>query len=147
MSALGQRMLGAVLVVAFASFYVWHGGKAALFLSMIATLMLASALSIHFFGPRNINIRRQMHANRVVAGERTTVAVELKFDCPIPLLWIILCENTPAGVHRKLLFPEPVASLRINMNYRVCEEVCTDGNQGNCIGVIFSDGIRPLQRR
>ncbi|MHA7580797.1 DUF58 domain-containing protein [Paenibacillus vandeheii] len=105
MSALGQRMLGAVLVVAFASFYVWHGGKAALFLSMIATLMLASALSIHFFGPRNINIRRQMHANRVVAGERTTVAVELKFDCPIPLLWIILCENTPAGVHRKLLFP------------------------------------------
>ncbi|KGP82115.1 MULTISPECIES: DUF58 domain-containing protein [unclassified Paenibacillus] len=105
MSALGQRMLGAVLVVAFASFYVWHGGKAALFLSMIATLMLVSALSIHFFGPRNINIRRQMHANRVVAGERTTVAVELKFDCPIPLLWIILCENTPAGVHRKLLFP------------------------------------------
>lgn len=105
MSALGQRMLGAVLVVAFASFYVWHGGKAALFLSMIATLMLVSALSIHFFGPRNINIRRQMHANRVVAGERTMVAVELKFDCPIPLLWIILCENTPAGVHRKLLFP------------------------------------------
>lgn len=105
MSALGQRMLGAVLVVAFASFYVWHGGKAALFLSMIATLMLVSALSIHFFGPRNINIRRQMHANRVVAGERTMVAVELKFDCPIPLLWIILCENTPAGVHLKLLFP------------------------------------------
>lgn len=105
MSALGQRMLGAVLVVAFASFYVWHGGKAALFLSMLATLMLVSALSIHFFGPRNINIRRQMHANRVVAGERATVAVELKFDCPIPLLWIILCENTPAGVHRKLLFP------------------------------------------
>ncbi|MDK8194818.1 DUF58 domain-containing protein [Paenibacillus sp. UMB7766-LJ446] len=105
MSALGQRMLGAVLVVAFASFYVWHGGKAALFLSMIATLMLVSALSIHFFGPRNINIRRQMHANRVVAGERTMVAVELKFDCPFPLLWIILCENTPAGVHRKLLFP------------------------------------------
>lgn len=105
MTALGQRMLGAVLVVAFASLYVWHGGKAALFLSIIAALMLASALIIHFFGPRNINIRRQMHANRVVAGERTRVAVELKFDCPIPLLWIILCENTPAGVHRKLLFP------------------------------------------
>ncbi|KOY17470.1 DUF58 domain-containing protein [Paenibacillus xylanivorans] len=105
MTALGQRMLGAVLVVAFASLYVWHGGKAALFLSIITALMLVSALSIHFFGPRNINIRRQMHANRVVAGERTRVAVELKFDCPIPLLWIILCENTPAGVHRKLLFP------------------------------------------
>jgi len=105
MTALGQRMLGVVLVLAFASLYVWHGGKAALFLSILAALMLASALIIHFLGPRNINIRRQMHANRVVAGERTRVAVELKFDCPIPLLWIILCENTPAGVHRKLLFP------------------------------------------
>lgn len=105
MTALGQRMLGAVLVIAFASLYVWHGGKAALFLSIMAALMLASALIIHFLGPRNINIRRQMHANRVVAGEITRVAVELKFDCPIPLLWIILCENTPAGVHRKLLFP------------------------------------------
>ncbi|QLG36990.1 DUF58 domain-containing protein [Paenibacillus sp. E222] len=105
MTALGQRMLGAVLVVAFASLYVWHGGKAALFLSIMAALMLASALIIHVLGPRNINIRRQMHANRVVAGERTLVAVELKFDCSIPLLWMILCENTPAGVHRKLLFP------------------------------------------
>lgn len=105
MTALGQRMLGAVLVVAFASLYVWHGGKAALFLSIVAALMLASALIIHFFGPRNINIRRQMQAKRVVAGEITRVSVELKFDCPIPLLWVILCENTPAGVHRKLLFP------------------------------------------
>ncbi|WP_405155158.1 DUF58 domain-containing protein [Paenibacillus sp. FSL K6-0108] len=105
MTALGQRLLGAFVVVVFVSLYVWHGGRAALFLSIIAALMLTSALMIHIFGPRNINLRRQVHANRVVAGERTRVSVELKFDCRIPLLWIILCENTPAGVHRKLLFP------------------------------------------
>ncbi|WFR63120.1 DUF58 domain-containing protein [Paenibacillus amylolyticus] len=31
--------------------------------------------------------------------------VDLEFDCRIPLLWIVLCENTPVGVHRKLIFP------------------------------------------
>ncbi|WFR63121.1 hypothetical protein P9222_01415 [Paenibacillus amylolyticus] len=39
MTALGQQMVSAVLVVAFASLYQWHGGKAALFLSIMAFLM------------------------------------------------------------------------------------------------------------
>ncbi|QOS76831.1 DUF58 domain-containing protein [Paenibacillus sp. JNUCC31] len=105
MTALGQRMLGAVLVAAFASLYVWHGGKAALFLSILAALMLASGMLIHFFGPHNIIIRRQMQANRIAAGEKARVQVEVEFDCRMPLLWIILYENTPAGIHRKLIFP------------------------------------------
>ncbi|MGC5776754.1 DUF58 domain-containing protein [Paenibacillus pabuli] len=105
MTALGQRVLGVVLVVAFTTLYVWHGGRAALFLSILAALMLASGMLLHFFGPRNIIIRRQMQANRIAAGEKARVQVELAFDCRMPLLWIILCENTPAGIHRKLIFP------------------------------------------
>ncbi|WP_145326424.1 DUF58 domain-containing protein [Paenibacillus xylanexedens] len=105
MTVLGQRMLSAVLVVAFASLYQWHGGRAALFLSIMAFLMFTGGLLLHWFRPRRINIRRRMHANRIEAGEGVQVVVELEFDCRIPLLWIILCENTPAGVHRKLIFP------------------------------------------
>ncbi|WP_458460414.1 DUF58 domain-containing protein [Paenibacillus sp.] len=105
MTALGQRMLSAVLVVAFASLYMWHGGKAALFLSMMAFLMFTGGLLLHWFGPRSIHIRRKIHSNRIEAGEEVRVLVELEFECRIPLLWIILCENTPAGVHRKLIFP------------------------------------------
>lgn len=105
MNALGQRILSAALVVAFASLYQWRGGKAALFLSIMAFLMFAGGLLLHWFRPRRINIRRKMHASRIEAGERVRVLVELEFDCRIPLLWIVLCENTPAGVHRKLIFP------------------------------------------
>lgn len=105
MTALGQRMLSAVLVVALASLYQWHGGKAALFLSIMACLMFIGGLLLHWFGPRRIHIRRKIHANRIEAGERVRVQVELEFECRIPLLWIVLCENSPAGVHRKLFFP------------------------------------------
>lgn len=105
MTALGQRMLSAVLVVASASLYQWHGGKAALFLSIMACLMFIGGLLLHWFGPRRIHIRRKIHANRIEAGERVRVQVELEFECRIPLLWIVLCENSPAGVHRKLIFP------------------------------------------
>lgn len=105
MTALGQRVLSAVFVVAFVSLYMWHGGKAALFLSMMAFLMFTGGVLLHWFVPRNINIRRKMRSNRIEAGEGVRVLVELEFDCRIPLLWIILCENTPAGVHRKLIFP------------------------------------------
>jgi len=105
MTALGQRILSAVLVVAFASLYQWHGGKAALFLSIMACLMFTGGLLLHWFRPRRIHIRRKIHANRIEAGERVRVQVELEFDCHIPLLWIVLCENSPAGVHRKLIFP------------------------------------------
>ncbi|MCW3795728.1 DUF58 domain-containing protein [Paenibacillus sp. LS1] len=105
MNALGQRILSAALVVAFASLYQWHGGKAALFLSIMAFLMFAGGLLLHWFKPRRINIRRKMHTSRIEAGERVRVLVELEFECRIPLLWIVLCENTPAGVHRKLIFP------------------------------------------
>ncbi|OMF54962.1 DUF58 domain-containing protein [Paenibacillus sp. FSL R5-0766] len=105
MTALGQRIVSAVLVVAFASLYQWHGGKAALFLSVIAFLMFTGGLLLHWFGPRRIHIRRKIHANRIEAGEQVRVLVELEFNCRIPLLWIVLCENTPAGVHRKLIFP------------------------------------------
>ncbi|WP_339258752.1 DUF58 domain-containing protein [Paenibacillus sp. FSL R5-0713] len=105
MTALGQRMLSAVLVVALASLYQWHGGKAALFLSIMACLMFIGGLLLHWFGPRRIHIRRKIHANRIEAGERVRVQVELEFECRIPLLWIVLCENSPAGVHRKLIFP------------------------------------------
>ncbi|MGN7416338.1 hypothetical protein [Paenibacillus sp. SAF-068] len=105
MNALGQRMVSAVLVVAFASLYQWHGGKAALFLSIMAFLMFTGGLLLHWFRPRRIHIQRKIHANRIEAGERVRVLVELEFDCRIPLLWIVLCENTPAGVHRKLIFP------------------------------------------
>ncbi|MFX3648597.1 MAG: DUF58 domain-containing protein [Paenibacillus sp.] len=105
MTALGQRMVSAVMVVAFASLYQWHGGKAALFLSIMAFLMFTGGLLLHWFRPRRIHIRRKIHANRIEAGERVRVLVKLEFDCRIPLLWIVLCENSPAGVHRKLIFP------------------------------------------
>ncbi|UOK64298.1 hypothetical protein MT997_07165 [Paenibacillus sp. OVF10] len=105
MTALGQRIVSAVLVVAFASLYQWHGGKAALFLSVIAFLMFTGGLLLHWFRPRRIHIRRKIHTNRIEAGEQVRVLVELEFNCRIPLLWIVLCENTPAGVHRKLIFP------------------------------------------
>ncbi|WP_145153334.1 DUF58 domain-containing protein [Paenibacillus xylanexedens] len=105
MTALGQRILSAVLVVAFASLYQWHGGRAALFLSIIAFLMFTGGLLLHWFRPRRIHIHRKMHTNRIEAGEQVRVLVELEFECRIPLLWIVLCENTPAGVHRKLIFP------------------------------------------
>jgi len=105
MTALGQRILSAVLVVAFASLYQWHGGKAALFLSIMAFLMFTGGLLLYWLRPRRISIRRKMHANRIEAGEPVRVLVELEFDCRIPLLWIVMCENTPAGVHRKLIFP------------------------------------------
>ncbi|WP_340015611.1 DUF58 domain-containing protein [Paenibacillus sp. FSL K6-1318] len=105
MTALGQRILSAVLVVAFASLYQWHGGRAALFLSIMAFLMFTGGLLLHWFRPRRIHIHRKMHTNRIEAGEQVRVLVELEFECRIPLLWIVLCENTPAGVHRKLIFP------------------------------------------
>lgn len=105
MTALGQRIVSAVLVVAFASLYQWHGGKAALFLSVMAFLMFTGGLLLHWFRPRRIHIRRKIHTNRIEAGEQVRVLVELEFNCRIPLLWIVLCENTPAGVHRKLIFP------------------------------------------
>ncbi|WP_062837581.1 DUF58 domain-containing protein [Paenibacillus amylolyticus] len=105
MTALGQRIVSAVLVVAFASLYQWHGGKAALFLSVMAFLMFTGGLLLHWFRPRRIHIHRKMHTNRIEAGEQVRVLVELEFECRIPLLWIVLCENTPAGVHRKLIFP------------------------------------------
>ncbi|OMF08326.1 hypothetical protein BK131_26175 [Paenibacillus amylolyticus] len=105
MTALGQRILSAVLVVAFASLYQWHGGRAALFLSIMAFLMFTGGLLLHWFRPRRIHIHRKMHTNRIEAGDQVRVLVELEFECRIPLLWIVLCENTPAGVHRKLIFP------------------------------------------
>lgn len=146
MTALGQRMVSAVLVVAFASLYQWHGGKAALFLSIIAFLMFTGGLLLHWFRPRCIHIRRTIHTNRIEAGEQVRVLVELEFNCRIPLLWIVLCENTPAGVHRKLIFPEHGDNFPINMNVPVYAEESTDGIRADCTGVICLAGIPSLQR-
>lgn len=105
MSLYVQRLLNAVLIVAFASLFVWHGGKTALFLFVVTLLIGASGWIIQMCGPRNIHIRRHMHSQRMMSGEEARVLVELEFDSPIPLLWIVLCESTPAGVHRKCFFP------------------------------------------
>ncbi|PYY31463.1 DUF58 domain-containing protein [Paenibacillus illinoisensis] len=105
MTAPVQWLFHAVLAAAFACLYLWHGGKAALFLSITVSLILISGLVIHLLGPRRIRIRRQMNSERIMVGEMVRVQVEVEFECRIPLLWIMLCEDTPAGVHRKLLFP------------------------------------------
>ncbi|MGF9700683.1 DUF58 domain-containing protein [Paenibacillus sp. MABNR03] len=105
MTAPVQWLFHAVLVSAFASLYIWHGGKAALFLSIMMSLILISGLIIHLLGPKRIRIRRQMNSERIMVGEIVRVRVEVEFECRIPLLWMVLCEDTPAGVHRKLFFP------------------------------------------
>ncbi|WP_181150815.1 DUF58 domain-containing protein [Paenibacillus sp. PCH8] len=105
MSTFVQRLLNIALSVAFASLFVWHGGKTALFLFVVTLLIGASGWIIQICGPRNIHIRRHMHSERMMSGEEAHVRVELEFESHIPLLWIVLCENTPAGVHRKCFFP------------------------------------------
>ncbi|MEO2205616.1 DUF58 domain-containing protein [Paenibacillus pabuli] len=105
MTAPVQWLFHAVLTAAFACLYIWHGGKAALFLSITASLILISGVVIYLLGPRRIRIRRQMNSERIMVGEMVRVQVQVEFECRIPLLWIMLCEDTPAGVHRKLLFP------------------------------------------
>ncbi|KQY84373.1 hypothetical protein ASD24_11525 [Paenibacillus sp. Root52] len=105
MSTFAGRLINTALILAFGSLFVWYGGKSALFLFVITLLIGVSGVLIHACGPRYINIRRSMQSNRMLSGETIHVRVELEFESRIPLLWIVLCENTPAGVHRKCFFP------------------------------------------
>lgn len=105
MSAFAGRLINTALILACGSLFVWYGGKSALFLFAITLLIGVSGVLIHACGPRYIDIRRYMQSNRMLSGETIHVRVELEFKSRIPLLWIVLCENTPAGVHRKCFFP------------------------------------------
>lgn len=91
--------------VLLASLYFWHGGKSALFLAAVSMLILSYGILLQIFGPRHIHIRRHIRKDQIAAGERIRVHVQLEIRCVLPLLWLVVCDNTPAGVHRKLLFP------------------------------------------
>src|SRR5689334_18202213 len=101
MSTFAGRLINAALILAFGSLFIWHGGKSALFLFVITLLIGVSGVVIHACGPRNIDIRRHLQSKRMLSGQTIHVRVELEFRSRIPLLWVVLCENTPAGVHRK----------------------------------------------
>lgn len=105
MSTFAGRLINAALILAFGSLFIWHGGKSALFLFVITLLIGVSGVVIHACGPRNIDIRRHLQSKRMLSGQTIHVRVELEFRSRIPLLWVVLCENTPAGVHRKCFFP------------------------------------------
>lgn len=96
------QMLMAVLL---GGLYFWHGGKSALFLATVSVLVVVYGILQRVFGPRQIVINRHLRQGRITAGESIRVRVELQMRCPLPLLWLVVCDNTPGGIHRKLLFP------------------------------------------
>ncbi|PYE43843.1 DUF58 domain-containing protein [Paenibacillus barcinonensis] len=96
------QVLVAVLLIGL---YLWHGGKSALFLAAISVLVGIYGVVLQLFGPRHIRIERHRRPGHIVAGESLRVQVQLEFRCVLPLLWMVVCDHTPAGVHRKLLFP------------------------------------------
>jgi len=105
MTGIGGRLVHAMLATALVALYVWHGGRSTLFLAAMAVIMWVYGLLLHMLGPRRIRIRRHLHSDRIAVGDAVRVRVELAFDCPIPLLWIVVSDNTPAGMHRKWFFP------------------------------------------
>lgn len=94
-----------LMAVLLSCFYFWHGGKSALFLAAVSVLVVMYGIFLRVFGPRHIYINRHIRKGQIEAGENIRVRVELQMRCPIPLLWLVVCDNTPGGVHRKLLFP------------------------------------------
>ncbi|MCK6078124.1 DUF58 domain-containing protein [Paenibacillus silvae] len=96
------QVLIAILLIGV---YLWHGGKSALFLAAISVLVVIYGIVLQLFGPRQVHIQRHRRPGHIVAGESLRVQVHLEFRCALPLLWLVVCDNTPAGVHRKLLFP------------------------------------------
>ena len=96
------HMLMAVLL---GGLYFWHGGKSALFLATVSVLVVVYGILLRVFGPRQIVINRHLRQGQITAGESIRVRVELQMRCPLPLLWLVVCDNTPGGMHRKLLFP------------------------------------------
>jgi uncharacterized protein (DUF58 family) len=96
------QLLVAVLLIGV---YLWHGGKSALFLAAISVLVVTYGIVLQLFGPRHVHVQRHRRPGHIVAGESLRVQVHLEFHCVFPLLWLVVCDNTPAGVHRKLLFP------------------------------------------
>ncbi|WP_308723508.1 DUF58 domain-containing protein [Paenibacillus polysaccharolyticus] len=96
------HMLMAVLL---GGLYFWHGGKSALFLATVSVLVVVYGILLRVFGPRQIVINRHLRQGQITAGESIRVRVELQMKCPLPLLWLMVCDNTPGGIHRKLLFP------------------------------------------
>ncbi|MEI2281952.1 DUF58 domain-containing protein [Paenibacillus polysaccharolyticus] len=96
------QMLMAVLL---GGLYFWHGGKSALFLATVSVLVVVYGILLRVFGPRQIVINRHLRHGQITAGESIRVRVELQMRCPLPLLWLVVCDNTPGGIHRKLLFP------------------------------------------
>ncbi|WP_145336220.1 DUF58 domain-containing protein [Paenibacillus xylanexedens] len=94
-----------VMAVLLGCLYFWHGGKSALFLLAVSLHVVLYGILLRVFGPRQIVINRQLRQGQITAGESIRVRVELQMRCPLPLLWLVVCDNTPGGIHRKLLFP------------------------------------------
>ncbi|CAI6085628.1 hypothetical protein PAECIP112173_04705 [Paenibacillus sp. JJ-100] len=94
-----------LISVLLGGFYLWHGGKAALFLLAVSVLIVIYGQILHIFGPRHVHIHRNIRQGQIAAGESMRVQVELQLRSPLPLMWLMVCDSTPGGVHRKLLFP------------------------------------------
>ncbi|MGQ8875287.1 DUF58 domain-containing protein [Paenibacillus sp. TSA_86.1] len=93
------------IAVLLSCFYFWHGGQSALFLAVVSVLIVIHGILLRVFGPSQIHINRHIRQGQIEVGERLRVRIELQMRCPLPLLWLVVCDNTPGGVHRKLLFP------------------------------------------
>ena len=105
MRGLGGSIAQVLMAVLLCCFYVWHGGKSALFLAVVSVLIVIHGILLRVFGPSHIHIHRHIRQGQIEAGDRLRVRIELQIRCPLPLLWLVVCDNTPGGVHRKLLFP------------------------------------------
>lgn len=105
MSGFRGSIAQVLMAVLLGALYFWHGGKSALFLASVSVLVWIYGILLRVFGPRHIDVHRHLRQGQITAGESIRVQVELRIRCPLPLLWLVVCDNTPGGIHRKLLFP------------------------------------------
>lgn len=102
---LAEWVTGAAVLGGLAAFYVWHGGAAALYILLLAGMVVLSGVLLQLLGPRRFSVKRQLSQAVISAGEATMIQVQVEFSSWLPVPWLAVEDYYTGGSSRRVLFP------------------------------------------
>lgn len=110
--------MGGLVLGGLAAFYLWHGGASALYLLLLAGMMVISGLLMQWLGPRGIRVKRLLPDPVITAGETAVMQVQLEFRSFLPVPWLAVEDYFTGGSSRQVLFPG--FRRRLEYSYELC---------------------------
>ncbi|WP_211748403.1 DUF58 domain-containing protein [Paenibacillus sp. Marseille-Q4541] len=95
-----------MLLITSLLFFVYQlqGGETLLFLIVCCIILTGYGIFAQIVGPSRIHISRDFQPNRVTAGEKAEVRIQVTVESKIPLLWLKIEEAVPFK-HTHIIFP------------------------------------------